>query len=120
VAQQQGDVGRATALFEESLSIFRELDNTEGITYSLAGLAVAICAKGQARDAVKLFGAVDASLQSTEAAIPRADRFEYEGTRAVAQAALSPSAFAAAWVEGQALDLAQAIAFALKSTGIES
>lgn len=113
VVRHQGDLDRARALFRESLSIFRELENMEGIVYSLAGMAVVTCDKGQAHDAVKLFTAVDVLFHSTGVALPHSDLAEYARMLREARADLSPSAFAAARAEGQALDLAQTISYAL-------
>jgi tetratricopeptide (TPR) repeat protein len=114
VTRERGDLVRAAALFGESLSIFRELENVEGIIYSLGGFATVACAKGNVEEAVKLFGAVDALLQSPGASMPPAERAEYDQVLAVAEGELSETIFAAAWAEGQAMTMEQAVTAVLK------
>jgi tetratricopeptide (TPR) repeat protein len=112
VAQHQGDLERAAALFQESLAMFRKLGNQRGIAECLAGLAGLAAEQGQPQGAGQLLGAAEALLRALGGAWWPADRVEYERNLATIRAALNEEVFAAAWAEGQAMTLEQAIAYA--------
>jgi predicted ATPase/class 3 adenylate cyclase len=114
VVQRQGDDRRSAALFAESLALGRELDLRNGVTAScLAGLAAAATAEHPER-AARLLGSADALLEATGTCMEPADRPDYEQFSARVRAALDEAAFAAAWAQGRALPLEQAIAEALE------
>ncbi len=112
VAQHQGDLEQAATLFHESLALFRKLGNQRGIAECLAGLAGLAAEQGHGRWAACLLGAAEALLGASGAAWWPADRVEYERNLATIRAALTEKAFAAAWAEGQAMTLKQAIVYA--------
>ena len=81
--------------------------------------AVAVTQRQQPKGAVRaarLLGAATGQFEAIGAAMWPADRLEYERTVAAARAALSEEVFAAAWAEGRAMTLDQAIAYALEET----
>ena len=114
VAHAQGDDVRSAALFAESLALFRERGNQRGTIEGLAGMAGVIGARELAPDgarrAARLLGAAAAQFEAIGAVMWPADRFEYQRNLAAIRAVLGEAAFAAAWAEGQALTLEQAIA----------
>lgn len=112
VAQHQGDYDRAEACFRESLIMFQELGNKRGIIECLAGLASLAAAQGQPQGAARLLAAAEAQLSASGAAWWPADRVEYERNLSAIQAALDQETLAATWAEGQAMTLAEAIAYA--------
>jgi tetratricopeptide (TPR) repeat protein len=111
VAQHERDYARAETLFRESLLDFHEYPL--GIASSLAGLAGVAGALGQPLRAGCLFGAMEAILERIESRLDRADLLACERNLAETRAQADPPAFAAAWAEGRALSLEQAVAFAL-------
>ncbi len=119
VLQSQGDAVRAAAVLQESLVINRELGYRAGIVKVLAGLGWVAAVQGQPERAARLFGQGEALLEATGVPIdayyargrPFADRII-----GAARAALSEEAFAAAWAEGRAMPLEEAIADALSLT----
>jgi predicted ATPase len=113
VAYSQGEYEAARALNEESLAICRELGDQRGIAYGLEGVAAAAGAQGQPERAALIFGAAEALREVLGAPLTPSDRAEYDRYVAAARAALDEAAFAAAWAEGRALPLDQAIAIAL-------
>jgi non-specific serine/threonine protein kinase len=113
VAREQGDYPVARSLFEECLAIFRELGQREGIVRGLGGLAVVAAAHGQPERAARLFGAAEGLREGIGAPLPRADRAEHRSITAV-RAALGEEAFAAAWAEGRAMGLPQAVEYAME------
>jgi predicted ATPase/DNA-binding SARP family transcriptional activator/Tfp pilus assembly protein PilF len=112
VAQHQDDPDQAERYFQESLAIFRELGNKRGIIECLAGLAAV---RGRTPEAVRLLAAAETLLKSYRGSWWPADQVEYEHNLAGLQAALDKTEFAAAWAEGQAMTLEQAIAYALNT-----
>ena len=120
VARAQGDDDHAAGLFAESLRLFQERGNRRGITECLMGwAAVAVMQKQQpqgAERAARLLGTAEAQFQAMGAAMWPADQRDHERSMAAIQAVLNGEAFAAAWAEGRAMTLEQAIAYALEET----
>lgn len=115
VAHHQGNPDQAERYFRESLAIFQELDNKRGIVECLAGLAAV---RGPTREAARLLAAAEILLKSYGGAWWPADQVAYEHHLAALRATLDKTEFAAAWVEGQAMTLEQAIACALNTGGV--
>jgi hypothetical protein len=89
-------------------------DSTDVLLDSLAGLAGVMGAQAQPLQAARLFGTVDA-VRATIGVHTRdpADRTEYERNVANVRAQLGAATFAAAWAEGQAMTLEEAVVDAL-------
>ena len=113
VAQHQGEYARAAAFFVESLSLSRSMGYKLFIVTELAGFAGTVLSMGELLRAAKLFGASEAQLNSMGAVLYSADRADYERNLAVARTHLHDETFAAAWAEGRAMSLEQAIEYAL-------
>jgi tetratricopeptide (TPR) repeat protein len=117
VARAQGDGAGAEALFAESLRLFQQRGSRRGVAECLAGLAGLFDQHGQqvreARRAARLLGAVAAQFDAIGAAMWPADRREHARTEETLRAALGQAAFVAAFAEGRALTIEQAIAEAL-------
>jgi predicted ATPase/DNA-binding SARP family transcriptional activator len=112
VAQYQGDYKRAEAQFRESLALFRKLGNNRGIAECIAGLAGLAIEQTQVKRAGRLLSMAKTLLGTLGAAWWPADRIEYERNLVAIRAASTEKAFAAAWAEGQAMALEQAITYA--------
>jgi len=110
----QGNSERAAALFEESLLLQKELNKT-AIFFGLAGMAGVAALRGQLTCAAKLFGALEALREVI--GLSRAPLslafYDSEDHVAAARAGLGEVAFEAAWSEGQAMTLEEAIRYAL-------
>jgi hypothetical protein len=65
-----------------------------------------------------LFGAEEALREAIGAHLSPGDRPDYDRNVAIACAAMSKEAFEAAWQEGRAMTLQQAIAYALECKSI--
>jgi predicted ATPase/class 3 adenylate cyclase len=124
VALQRGDCGRAAALCRESLVLFRETGDKRGILVCFQRLAGIAWDQGRVDRAARLFGAADALRDAMGLRRP----FTYEvesspddlaGLRAVLGEAGESEAggpgrkVAAAWAEGRAMTLEQALEYAL-------
>jgi len=122
VALAQGDYILAQARLLEALSRGQQVMDAGMSLLCLIGFAGVIGATGDPRRAVTLLGAVDLVWGALDAeapfrAIPLdfADRITYERTLAMLRVQLDDTVFAAAWAEGRAMTLEQAIADALNA-----
>jgi non-specific serine/threonine protein kinase len=120
VVLHEGDHIRARALFEEVLAIFRQLEWGDWLVDALAGFAGVAGVAGKHKQAARLFGAVEAACETSgtkidHAQIDRPDQMEYDRIIARVRAQLDEATFNAAWAEGRAMTLEQAIEYALKA-----
>jgi tetratricopeptide (TPR) repeat protein len=107
-----GDLSRAAELFRQSLKIHFESKASQGIAYSLQGLAAVALAEGQGQRAVRLLGGAQLIFDRYP---PPPRRRKLDANVARSRDALNPSDFAAAWHEGQAMTLEQIVAEGLDS-----
>jgi len=110
IALIQGDAERATACYQESLTLRLETGEKEGIATALEGLAAVTGMQGQPVRAVRLSGAASSLRTLLGAPLTPIDRSSYEQTVAAVRALLDEPTFTAAWTEGQAMPLEEAIA----------
>jgi tetratricopeptide (TPR) repeat protein len=113
ITLNEGDADGAAALFQESLTLSRQAERRPGTILCLAGLAGVACARRQAERAAHLLGAATALLEATQLTLDTTDRRDYGRIMATVQAQLDAATFAAAWAEGRAMPLAQAMSYAL-------
>jgi DNA-binding CsgD family transcriptional regulator len=112
VARQQGDAKRALAHLQRSLSLYQRLDSKPEIPYPLEALALLATDQGHVQRAARLWGAASAVRDSVHALPPPSYEADYAPHLEKARTALGEEAFAAAWAEGRALTLEQAISLA--------
>jgi tetratricopeptide (TPR) repeat protein len=117
VAQKQGDYPKARALHAQSLALWQELGHHHDIPRGLEQLAAVAEAEGQSLKAARILGAISALREAGDFAAPPAERAEHDQRAAALRAALGEAAFAAAWAEGRAMSLQQAIEYALAQEG---
>ena len=112
VALSQGSYAQAKAHYDVSLSLRRALGDKEGIASALEGLAGVAQGQGQPLSAARLYGAAQALRNAIGAPLAPTDRASYERMVASVRVQLEAAAFEAAWTQGQAFTLEQAIAAA--------
>ena len=113
VALQQGDYQHAVEVFMESLRLSREAGYRVTILMCLLGLADVFSALKQDDRAARLFAAAEALRAAIGHRLAPQDQAEYEGRLASTRSRLGAATFAAAWAEGRAMTLEQAIEYAL-------
>jgi tetratricopeptide (TPR) repeat protein len=111
--RDEGNYARAGALYRESLLLRREFGAPLALAQSLEDLAGLASRQQQHERAIRLLGATEAFSETLGARLPVAVREEYERTVAEGRATLGEPAFEAAWAEGRAMSLDQAVAYAL-------
>ena len=114
---EQGNDERAQALLTESLRLYQARGHQIFIAECLAGLAgVAVAMRptpAVAYCAVRLYGATDLLIAAGNAMLRPDARAAHVRDLAAARAQLDEGTWEAAWAEGRAMPLEQAIAYAL-------
>lgn len=108
-----GEYEKAARLCRESLTINQELGDVRGILASLSGYAAIATGQGRLAHAAQLLGAVERLLESRNIRLVYMDRLERERNVSVLRGQLDPAALQDAWQMGTAMDLEEAVAFAL-------
>jgi tetratricopeptide (TPR) repeat protein len=108
-----GGEEHAVALFRESLGRAWEAGSSWATPAGLEGLARIAAVQGRPEQAARLFGAAAAWRTTPGILQMRFDPPGYDRLVSTTRAALGEEAFAAAWAEGQALPLEDAVRFAL-------
>jgi tetratricopeptide (TPR) repeat protein len=113
VALSQGECEQARALYREALLQCQESADKPAITGCLSGLA-AVAARAQAERAARLFGAAEALREAVGFRFTPLDPGGYDRHVATLRAQLDEETYAAAWAEGRAMPLEEAIRHALE------
>jgi ATP/maltotriose-dependent transcriptional regulator MalT len=112
VAFMQSDYPAARSLHLESLVIREEIDHKWAMAISVAGLGEVAIESGQPRLGVRLLGASNALGEALGVYMEADDLIAYDRAVASARALLGEAGFEAAWGEGKALTLEEAVALA--------
>ena len=111
---KENDLETARELYMQSLLILRELDGRRRATaFALAGVGHHASIQQQGQRAVRLYGAMSALCKNIDLLSP-IEHDDYLSHLATARSTLSEEAFAAAWEQGQAMTVEQAIEYALE------
>ncbi len=121
---ERADYARARALLTEGLHLAQQHGDKSQQMWALEGLACLAARLGMAQGAplegaqraARLFGSAEA-LRETRGELPfPAERSIHERYVAMGRAHMDEAAWQAAWAEGRAMPLEQAIAYALGET----
>jgi len=112
-ARELGEAALAQESFRESLHLWQELGDKQGIAEAFEGLGCLAAARGQPEHAVRLIGSAAALRDATDNPLMPDDQAKLDRNLEPARAALGDDRRAAAWAEGRAMSLKQAIADAL-------
>jgi tetratricopeptide (TPR) repeat protein len=104
--------------FKESLALASGLGDKQNIAACLEGLAAIAGRRNQPARAARLYGAAETLRDRIGAPLLVPDREHYQQMTAHARAQLDQAAFRAAWTEGEAMSLEQAIAEGLTEEGL--
>jgi non-specific serine/threonine protein kinase len=129
VASLQRDYARMRATLGESLAIRLEIGDQGGIAWCLEKLAEAALLEGERasassqleryQSAVRLFAAAAAIREPIHSAMDQVDQSAYQRNLATLRAGLGEAAFAAAWAEGDTLELEAILARALAEAPVD-
>jgi hypothetical protein len=113
VAQDSEDYEREAELLGQSLPLCRMMHEHWGIAGCLEGTAAIAAARERPADAARLFGAASALRERLGMPLPVINQAPYERAMGTTRSMLSDAAFVAAWQEGEAMTLDEAIACAM-------
>ncbi len=113
VALMQGQAEQSQAMFRESLPCFQAMSDSLGTNYVMLGLAAVAVMQDQPAHATRLFGATQVLGEASHFQLAPGHSALYEHYVTQTQGLLDAAAFDAAWAEGRAMTLEQAIDFAL-------
>jgi tetratricopeptide (TPR) repeat protein len=113
VALGQNDWLQASSLFRESLALGQVVNDRGESLWNVWGLARLALAEGHTRRAARLFAAAAPLMETLAYGSDPVDHDDHERDVALARARLGEAAFAAAWDEGSAMSLEEAVAYAL-------
>jgi tetratricopeptide (TPR) repeat protein len=119
LASHQGNYRQAAARFQESLALLGEAGDKRDVARCLAGRGGLAVAEGQPECAARLLGAAAALLRNSGARLQPIDEAAFDRSVTAARTALGEDAFAAAWAEGRAMTLQQAMTYALEAAAPE-
>ncbi|HSH82282.1 MAG TPA: hypothetical protein VLA19_27455, partial [Herpetosiphonaceae bacterium] len=118
LSQLQGDYDHSAELLQESLLVLRHTGDSIELARCLSGMAGVACTHHAPMRSARLLGAVSAIDENVDSPrFPDGDRRAYDRALAETRAQLDADTFAAAWAEGRAMTLEQAIDYALEATG---
>jgi non-specific serine/threonine protein kinase len=109
----KGDLERAAELYRESLALFGETGDKYVATECIEGLALIASAQGRFERAARLFAADEAARETFGITMRRVEPGDHERLWATTREGLGDVASMAAWAEGRAMTLEQAIEYAL-------
>jgi predicted ATPase/DNA-binding XRE family transcriptional regulator len=115
IAYLQADVPRAAALLREALQIIRQARVTgQALADCLDWQAALETSQGELGRAARLFGAADNQWQQSGAKRYAPDEPAYAHDLAALRAAVDEETFASEWAAGSAMQLREAIAYAMR------
>ena len=114
VATRRGDHWRAKTLLEESLILSRRLGSMVNVAECLETLAEMAGTLGDAPRTARLWGAADALREAIGSPWMSFEKSLHEPYLADARTGMDEADWRAAWEEGRAMSLEDAIAYALE------
>jgi hypothetical protein len=112
VALVRQDLDQLAVILKESIALSLEVGQVVLVAYGLKGLAV-VAAREQPMRAARQFGAAEALLEALGGISWPPRRTLYDHALETVRAGLDAETFAAAWAEGRAMTLDQAVEYAL-------
>jgi tetratricopeptide (TPR) repeat protein len=116
IERQLGHYPQAVALYSKTLPGWQELGHRAALAHELECFAFIAVAQAQPQRAARLLGRAEALRESIDSPMRASEHAEYDQNVSALRAQMDDSAFAAAWAEGRAMMMEQAIALALEST----
>ena len=115
---RQGNLLQANQLFSQALRSFNAQNDENGICYALEGLAGLAVQKEQPEKAVTFFAWADVSRKNRSGARPPVEQDSVDKDIARIREIIGEEAYAIAYAQGQAMTMAQAIAYAIEDEGL--
>jgi len=117
VARQNGNYEEALALYRETLPDWGKMGHRGAVAHQLECFAYIAKAQEQGEQAVALMSAAEALRAVSGSLRTPQERIEYDRELASLRTGLDEKTFDLLWAEGQAMNMEQAIDFALREDG---
>lgn len=117
LARLEGELEEADDLAHHALALCADAGLLPDVAENLIAVAGIAAAEESWEEAVRLFAAADALRHRLGAALSLWDRAVHDSDLELARSALDRVAFEAAWAEGQALGVKEAVAYAGRGRG---
>jgi hypothetical protein len=114
ILRKQGRYDEAALVYGETIRAFQELGQFAAVAHELESFAFIAIAQSQVQRAARLLGAAESLRERINTPMTALERSEYDQHVAALQAQMDEPAFAAAWAEGRALTMEQAVDYALQ------
>ena len=114
IDRYEGRLDKAEAAYRETILGWKRLGHRAAIAHQLESFAFIAQAREDGQRAARLYAAAEALRESVGIPMTPSEKVEYDAEIARLRAGMDEKAFAAAWSEGGALSLEQAVAFALE------
>jgi tetratricopeptide (TPR) repeat protein len=108
----QGDVQRGVALQQESLLLHDQLRNYDGLAWNIVILGAMAGQHSQYECAAQLYGAAERLREVADCPMPALSQAIYEHDMAAIRDNCNPKLWNAAWAQGRAMDVSDAVALA--------
>jgi predicted ATPase/DNA-binding SARP family transcriptional activator len=115
IARRQRRYREAVALVQEGLQVARDLPDVWLLMWILWKLAEMRAEAGDEEEAARLMGAAAAAREGVAIRLESMDAAQWDGLVAGLENGLGRDRFAAAWAEGRALSLEDAVAYATRA-----
>jgi len=113
IAMHQRDWDTALIRLRESIRVRKEIGDKGGIAWCLERLAEVAMENNELATATQIFGAASALRVSMGSMIDPVDQLDHDHRIAMLREKLSEESYSAAWNEGRAMTMEQAVAYAL-------
>jgi non-specific serine/threonine protein kinase len=113
IAQHQGNYEQAESRIKKALVLSRDLKTKYVLATDLASLSGPVAAQGNPERAARLLGAADTLFKTMGLGLQPQDQPEIDRYEAAVREQLDKATFEAAWTEGRAMSLEEAVAYAL-------
>ena len=117
IDRNQGDYATARLRYRESLRLSHEIGSKSQIVLTLEALASLAAIQECGESGARLWGAATALRASLGSSLPPKEHAARENTAAKLREAIGEQTFTAAWEEGEAMTLEQAVGYALQPAG---
>jgi hypothetical protein len=115
LAWRRGDAEHATRLWQQALELRRQLRDRRGTATNLRQLGLGAAACGQLQRAAWLWGAAESQRAAIGLELRHDEQAEQAQLVATAEEKMGESAFTAAWADGQAASVEDAVTRALEA-----
>jgi hypothetical protein len=112
---KEGNPTATSRHLAESVALFQQMSHSHGLAQCLVAFAALDLLNGNLPRAIKLLSFTRSALDRKEVVLDKADLLAFEEQLSQARALANEVVRSSAWLEGQALTLAQAMEYALAS-----